>query len=211
MLNVKTKPTKDDPHYALLARLIGEGKSAAQVSAETDLGSRNAVLGLAWRMGLRFKGSRSGGMPKGGVGAQNNNRIEAASRLPPPRMAEASALNTPPRVAGTGESGTAVCSATPAPAPAIDLSTALQKLAVGDVAIPESGRVQLVHLTERMCKWPLGDPRAEDFHFCGADKPAEGGAYCARHMRIAYESREVQRRRDKWHLRGVDRSMRAVG
>ncbi len=40
-------------------------------------------------------------------------------------------------------------------------------------------------LNERMCQWPIGNPRDADFHFCGAvatpDRP-----YCEDHCAIAY-------------------------
>ena len=42
-------------------------------------------------------------------------------------------------------------------------------------------------LTSTSCRWPIGDPKDEDFHFCGKealpDKP-----YCAEHAEIAYVS-----------------------
>ena len=44
----------------------------------------------------------------------------------------------------------------------------------------------ILTLTERMCKWPIGDPRDEDFHFCGgANVP--GRPYCDHHARRAYQ------------------------
>lgn len=44
----------------------------------------------------------------------------------------------------------------------------------------------ILSLTERMCKWPVGDPRSSDFHFCGsAAQP--GTPYCAEHARLAYQ------------------------
>lgn len=44
----------------------------------------------------------------------------------------------------------------------------------------------ILSLTERMCKWPVGDPKHADFHFCG--KPAHPGLpYCAEHAAKAYQ------------------------
>jgi GcrA cell cycle regulator len=44
----------------------------------------------------------------------------------------------------------------------------------------------ILNLTERMCKWPVGDPKHADFHFCG--KTAHPGMpYCAEHAAIAYQ------------------------
>lgn len=42
-------------------------------------------------------------------------------------------------------------------------------------------------LTSCSCRWPVGDPKDKDFHFCGKealpDKP-----YCAEHAAVAYVS-----------------------
>jgi GcrA cell cycle regulator len=44
----------------------------------------------------------------------------------------------------------------------------------------------ILSLTERMCKWPVGDPKHADFHFCG--KPSsQGMPYCAEHSALAYQ------------------------
>jgi GcrA cell cycle regulator len=39
-------------------------------------------------------------------------------------------------------------------------------------------------LGAHVCKWPIGDPKAEDFSFCG--RPAEG-PYCRGHAAVAYQ------------------------
>lgn len=36
------------------------------------------------------------------------------------------------------------------------------------------------------CRWPIGDPRHADFHFCGAQKLL-GRPYCAHHWQLSYE------------------------
>ncbi|MEM9990065.1 MAG: GcrA family cell cycle regulator [Pseudomonadota bacterium] len=36
------------------------------------------------------------------------------------------------------------------------------------------------------CKWPIGDPASEEFHFCG--QPTSGGKpYCAYHSQLAFQ------------------------
>ncbi|MEM9169561.1 MAG: GcrA family cell cycle regulator [Pseudomonadota bacterium] len=41
-------------------------------------------------------------------------------------------------------------------------------------------------LSKNMCRWPIGDPATDDFHFCG--KPtAVGKSYCAYHARLAFQ------------------------
>lgn len=38
----------------------------------------------------------------------------------------------------------------------------------------------------RHCRWPYGEPGAEDFRFCGEDTAA-GCSYCSEHRAIAYQ------------------------
>lgn len=65
------------------------------------------------------------------------------------------------------------------------------------VVIPLSGRVTLADLREGLCKWPHGDPRHEDFHFCGGATPGVGIPYCGAHMKLAYRPEADRRRWDK--------------
>lgn len=42
---------------------------------------------------------------------------------------------------------------------------------------------------DTMCRWPIGDPVAEEFHFCG-NVPHEGHVYCAAHVKDAYQPKK---------------------
>ena len=53
--------------------------------------------------------------------------------------------------------------------------------------------VSLEELTDKHCKWPLGDPRTREFHFCGTAR-MEGMSYCDYHCAVAYQ---VPTRRDE--------------
>lgn len=46
--------------------------------------------------------------------------------------------------------------------------------------------VSLEELTDRHCKWPIGDPRSGEFHFCGSER-TEGMPYCTYHCAVAYQ------------------------
>ncbi len=54
-------------------------------------------------------------------------------------------------------------------------------------------KVGLLDLTERMCRWPIGDPRQPGFYFCGK-QAMPGLPYCAEHAAKAYQT--PQRRGD---------------
>lgn len=62
-----------------------------------------------------------------------------------------------------------------------------------DLVIPESERKSLLDLTETSCRWPIGDPKEPDFHFCNRSK-VEGKSYCAFHCARAYDGVPVRRR-----------------
>jgi GcrA cell cycle regulator len=49
-------------------------------------------------------------------------------------------------------------------------------------------------LGDRGCKWPMGDPKAAGFGFCGCDRVGKGN-YCEAHMRAAYEPEAPRRKR----------------
>lgn len=40
-------------------------------------------------------------------------------------------------------------------------------------------------LTAATCRWPIGDPKAEGFGYCGHET-ADGSPYCAHHHRVAW-------------------------
>jgi GcrA cell cycle regulator len=48
------------------------------------------------------------------------------------------------------------------------------------------GPKTLINLERNDCRWPIGEPRHPDFHFCGAPKAA-GRPYCERHWRMAFQ------------------------
>jgi GcrA cell cycle regulator len=56
----------------------------------------------------------------------------------------------------------------------------------GDLVIPPNERKTLRTLKGNECRWPYGDPRQKDFHFCGKRKAA-GKPYCEFHVRRAFQ------------------------
>lgn len=48
-----------------------------------------------------------------------------------------------------------------------------------------NGNAKLTDLDNHTCRWPLGDPKDENFHFCGR-KVKVGQTYCEEHSALAY-------------------------
>lgn len=43
----------------------------------------------------------------------------------------------------------------------------------------------VLDLQAKQCRWPIGHPTDEGFHFCESQVSAEGGSYCAAHRATA--------------------------
>jgi len=55
-------------------------------------------------------------------------------------------------------------------------------------------RISLMELTEKTCKWPVGDPATDDFWFCGLAVKT-GKPYCEAHVGVAFQP--MSSRRDR--------------
>ena len=60
------------------------------------------------------------------------------------------------------------------------------------IDIPLEQRKTLLQLTEKTCRWPVGDPGSTEFYFCGGDSVNEL-PYCSYHSRIAYQPANERR------------------
>jgi hypothetical protein len=50
----------------------------------------------------------------------------------------------------------------------------------------QTGPTKLLNLEKQDCRWPIGEPRHPDFHFCGARQLANR-PYCELHWRMAFQ------------------------
>jgi GcrA cell cycle regulator len=95
--------------------------------------------------------------------------------LSKPRTPRSSAGPVPPRRRRLVRS--AAVSSPPPHRPAAEWSESNPDVRPGLVS-------HLEDLPRRACHWPIGDPQAPDFAFCG--RPAGTGPYCAGHAAVAY-------------------------
>lgn len=65
---------------------------------------------------------------------------------------------------------------------------------VAPVVLSSGDMTTVATLKGNMCKWPIGDPAKDDFHFCGQSAPT-GKPYCAYHANLAFQP--AQRRPDR--------------
>lgn len=159
-----------DERIALLKKMWKEGKSAAEIAKTLGKGvTRNAVIGKAHRMGLSGRPSpikKPAPAPKKEKEAASKPAKEAAPK-------EKSRPAAP--VAGSQRVSAAI-------AKEVEELKRIEK-----EVTPLNGGISLLELTERMCKWPIGDPREPEFVFCGRGIRA-GTPYCPDHAAMAYQS-----------------------
>ena len=162
-----------DERVEMLKNLWAEGLSASRIATQLGGVSRNAVIGKVHRLKLSSRGPST------------------SSR---PRQKKA------PRAASTGRSHGQDGSLGRSISPVVG-ATALQSQyfadsivkPAADVVLPISRKLSLIELNEKTCKWPIGDPLTEDFHFCGNDA-GENGPYCTYHSSLAFQPPAERRR-----------------
>lgn len=166
-----------DERVEKLKKLWADGLSASQIAAQLGGVSRNAVIGKVHRLSLPGR-AKAGGASS----APRAKRTTSAPRAP--NYATRASVRSVTRSAG-------------ATALKQDLSVeAVEQVdtrPIEDVVVPISRHLVLTELTERTCKWPIGDPLQDDFHFCGNDA-GENAPYCKYHSRLAFQP-SVERRR----------------
>ncbi|PJB69872.1 MAG: gcrA cell cycle regulator family protein [Alphaproteobacteria bacterium CG_4_9_14_3_um_filter_47_13] len=129
-----------DERIAVLKKMWGEGKTAAEIAKELGGVTRNAVIGKAHRLKLSNRLSPI---------QQNNKKVTLKSveeKKPPRKVA-----NDPRSM---------------------------------DLVVK---RLSLAELKDKMCRWPIGDPKDEGFCFCGLES-ISGLPYCDGHARVAYQA-----------------------
>ncbi len=78
-------------------------------------------------------------------------------------------------------------SAAPAKAPREEVKSVIPEPDFHAPLVLDSGDAATVStIGNNMCKWPIGDPARDDFHFCG-QPTLSGKSYCAYHARLAFQ------------------------
>ncbi len=182
-----------DDRVETLKTMWGEGHSASQIAKELGGVTRNAVIGKVHRLGLSNRASEP---------AKTAAPKSAAKEAAKPKAAPAAKPMRPPH----GEPGPIVQPvALPPrkpiiragqPLPPQPSANEVSAEALANIREIEKSakRLSLMELTERTCKWPVGDPATDDFWFCG--HPVQvGKPYCEAHVSVAFQP--MSSRRDR--------------
>ncbi|MDQ7071617.1 MAG: GcrA family cell cycle regulator [Rhodobacterales bacterium] len=195
-----------DDRVEVLKKMWGEGQSASQIAKELGGVTRNAVIGKVHRLGLSNRAGSAGAKgtvkPAAKTGAKPAVPAEAKPKTPPAAKPKPAAKPAD-TVAGTEVLAPLPMSAArraiiPAgqPLPPQPSANEISPEALAKVSEIEkkAKRLTLMELTERTCKWPVGDPATDDFWFCGLAVKA-GKPYCEAHVGVAFQPMSARRDR----------------
>lgn len=158
---------------ALLTRLHAEGRTAREIAAELgDDISRGAVIGKLWRLGIPT------------TPAQTTTQSKPPRPPRAPRPAKASAAAGEPAMPVCNPTKVSPTAPPPPPAPQPE---------------PLGAGPACAALRDRHCRWPIGNPAADDFRFCaepcmrhpemprGRDGRLRVPVYCAAHYELSVQ------------------------
>ncbi len=168
-----------DERVEQLKNLWAEGLSASQIANKMGGVTRNAVIGKVHRLGLSGRATP----------AQPVRGRRTATTAPEAKVEKQDA-----KTASIQRDIRKTLSAEP------DF--------IAPLVLDTGDRTTVSTLNKKMCKWPIGDPTSEDFHFCGQSS-AGGKSYCAYHAHMAFQPSSAKREKPKAAVLALPR--RAAG
>lgn len=177
-----------DERVELLKKMWGEGQSASQIAKELGGVTRNAVIGKVHRLGLS---NRTGGASSAKASPKEKPAKSKAEPKPAPKV---EAATPEPAPAPTPMRKAIIPAGQPLPPQPSANEISPEALAKVTEIEKKSKKIGLMDLTERTCKWPIGDPATSEFWFCGL--PVQTGKpYCEAHVGVAFQP--MNNRRDR--------------
>ncbi len=201
--------TWTDERVELLKKMWTEGQSASQIAKELGGVTRNAVIGKVHRLGLSNRAG-AGAAPS----APAANLAKPAAKEKPAAPAAPKAARPEPKAASKAKPAAEEETAADEPE-AIPMSAARRAIIPAGQPLPPqpsaneispealakvsevektAKKLSLMELTEKTCKWPVGDPATDNFWFCGLPVQ-QGKPYCEAHVGVAFQPMSARRDR----------------
>lgn len=201
----------NDERIATLKKMWQQGKSASEIADKLGGITRNAVIGKAHRLGLSGRPTQAAPVAKKEPPAKKKPVVAAPApkKAPPPPpvvtpaapVAKKSAIalkkaHTPPppppkKPAPAPAAKPAAVAAKPAPskpnAPGRPPEPVVLAAMANQTSRPDGQVLSILDLKERMCRWPVGDPKEAGFGYCGG-VAITNHPYCAEHVAIAFQA-----------------------
>jgi GcrA cell cycle regulator len=192
-----------DERIATLKKMWLQGKSASEIAEKLGGVTRNAVIGKAHRLNLSGRPSpikkvttTAAKKPSAAAAPAKKPVAPAAKPSPAPKAAapvakQVSAPKPAPQRVPSGNG--------PGKPPEIVQLAALANA----TSRPDGKLISILELSEKNCRWPVGDPRDTGFGYCGNDSYGSH-PYCAEHVAIAFQAPNRKDKRPNRNLKEAD-------
>ena len=174
-----------------LKALVGKGLSTSEMGKKLGM-SKNAVVGKLNRLGWNAKASEPVAKKKTKKEAKES---KVAVKKPVKSAVAKKVVEKKPKVVvakKTKETKLKPVAVKQGSRNAIKINSVIKtasKKTKKDLALHElliQHALQMAGLKPNQCRWPMGDPDSENFHFCG-ETVFTGKPYCYEHCRQAYQ------------------------
>ncbi|WP_375281256.1 GcrA family cell cycle regulator [Pseudooctadecabacter sp.] len=193
-----------DERVEVLKKMWGEGQSASQIAKELGGVTRNAVIGKVHRLGLSNRAGSGGtaktaapkAEPKAKAAPKAAPKKGAPKKAPEPEVEEPRTVSAspPPQPKVSAARRAIIPAGQPLPPQPSANEISPEALAKVNEVEKTAKKISLMELTEKTCKWPVGDPATEQFWFCGLPVQ-QGKPYCEAHVGVAFQP--MSSRRDR--------------
>lgn len=159
-----------------LKKMWKEGLTTGEIGKRLGV-SKNSIVGKVHRLGLSGRPSP--------IKKKTDAAPQEAKKETSPQNSKTEAA--PADVSMPQKESPAV-KATEKKAPAVEKEEISEPLAFKSTPryeISREGKIALTELDNHTCRWPIGDPKDENFHFCGR-RVRLGQTYCEEHAALAY-------------------------
>jgi GcrA cell cycle regulator len=167
-----------------LKALVGKGLSTAEIGKKLGL-SKNAVVGKLHRMGWNAGAADSDAKTTKPVKKTETKKVapkKADKKVPISPVKKANVVVHKPVKAKPAPKEKTV--AKPVPKKTVGHAIAGKGISVHQRMVQHA--LEMANLKPNQCRWPIGDPDSENFHFCG--QPVfVGKPYCYEHCKQAYQ------------------------
>lgn len=153
-----------EDRVATLSKLWADGLSASQIAKQLGGVTRNAVIGKVHRLGLSGRAKPSRPKPAKPAAAP---RAKAAPKPARKTVKATPAVDAKPKVAA-------------------QLPATIEQPPLKAKPLKDGTYATILTITDHMCKFPIGDPKADEFRFCGR-KTDPDEPYCTPHSMVAYQ------------------------
>ena len=191
----------DNATLKKLKALTCKGLSTSEIGKRLGM-SKNAIVGKLNRLGWNAKA--------GGAASADIPDVDSKKTAKKPAAKTAAAKKVPAKpVTPVAKKTTAKPAAKKSPVPKIETPKVDVKKTVAKKEVPAKKTadskttvvaaknmavhqriiqhsLEMANLKPNQCRWPIGDPDSEDFHFCG-ETVFVGKPYCYEHCKQAYQ------------------------